>query len=235
MAHRGFERRREDDPERTARDRAEDRGDHSDDRAVGQQHEPEVFLSRPDCREHAELAEPTLRDDGEARGRNERGQEQEDGGDGEHCERVRGLDLTAAPGSREARTAVFGQGLCKGAEPFGLASTRTVTFSGAPADEGEMRANSSLRSSGFSMMPTTVRRRPSRSSVAPSSTLRLGHTLGDRDLTRPCRVAASAEREEIAAVGPIRVLRAEVHRLNAAGHRHLAVSDDVRRPERLLG
>ena len=116
MAHRGFESRREDDPERTARDRAEDRGDHSDDGAVRQQHEPEMLLRSPDCREHAELAEPTLRDDSEARGGNQRGQEQEDGGDGEHCERVCGLDLAAAPRSPEARTAVLGQGVCEGAE-----------------------------------------------------------------------------------------------------------------------
>ena len=54
-------------------------------------------------------------------------------------------------------------------------------------------------------------------------------------MARPGRVAATAEREKIAAVGPIRVLRAQVHRLDAAGHGHLAVADDVRRPERLLG
>ena len=108
-----------------------------------------------------------------------------------------------------------------------LASTRTVTFCGAPADEGETRANSSLRSSGFSTMPTTVRRRPSRSSVAPSSTLRSAATPSVRATwPRPGRVAATAEREEIAAVGPIRVLRAEVHRLDAAGHGNLAVADD---------
>ena len=116
MAHRGFERRREDDPERAAYNRAENRGDHSDDGAVGQQHEPEMLLGSPDCREHAELPEPTLRDDSEARGGNERGQEQEDGGDGEHCDRVRGLDLAAAPRSPEARTVVPGQGVCEGAE-----------------------------------------------------------------------------------------------------------------------
>ena len=116
MAHRGFESRREDDPERTARDRAEDGGDRSDDGAVGQQHEPQMLLRGPDRREHAELAESTLRDDGEARGGNERGQEQEDGGDGEQCERVCGLDLAAVPRSREAGTAVFGQGVCEGAE-----------------------------------------------------------------------------------------------------------------------
>ena len=118
MAHRGFESRREDDPERTARDRAEDRGDHSDDGAVGQQHEPEM-LSSPDCREHAELAEPTLRDDGEARGGNERGQEQEDGGDGEQCERVRGLDLAAGPGSVRPERPLPGKESAKARAPVG--------------------------------------------------------------------------------------------------------------------
>ena len=61
--------------------------------------------SSPDCREHAELAEPTLSDDSEARGGNQRGQEQEDGGDGKQCERVSSLDLAADPQSPEARTA----------------------------------------------------------------------------------------------------------------------------------
>ncbi len=63
----------------------------------------------------------------------------------------------------------------------------------------------------------------------------LRHTLGEGDLSRPGRVAATLEPEEVAAVGPIRLLRAEVHRLDAAGHGHLAVADDVRRPERLVG
>src|SRR6185503_11467040 len=62
----------------------------------------------------------------------------------------------------------------------------------------------------------------------------LGQTLGEGDLARHGRVAAITEREEIASVGPIRVLRAEVHRLDAAGHGNLAVADDFRRPERLL-
>ena len=48
-------------------------------------------------------------------------------------------------------------------------SARTVTWSGAPADEGVTRANSSLRSRGFSTMPTTVRRRPSSASGSLSS------------------------------------------------------------------
>ena len=57
-----------------------------------------------------------------------------------------------------------------------LASTRTVTWSGAPADEGETSANSSLSLRGFSTMPTTVRRRPSSARVDPSSSRRSSAT-----------------------------------------------------------
>ena len=57
-----------------------------------------------------------------------------------------------------------------------LASTRTATWSGAPADDGETSANSSLRSRGFSTMPTTVRRRPSSATVAPGRTRRRSAT-----------------------------------------------------------
>jgi hypothetical protein len=49
------------------------------------------------------------------------------------------------------------------------ASTSTVAFSGAGADAGETSANSSLSLRGFSTMPTTVRRKPSSDSVAPTS------------------------------------------------------------------
>ena len=47
------------------------------------------FCVAPIGGEHAELAQPSLRDDGEARGGDQRGQEEEDGGHGEHRQRVR--------------------------------------------------------------------------------------------------------------------------------------------------
>ena len=59
-----------------------------------------------------------------------------------------------------------------GEAPAAPLSTRTVTWSGAPAEEGETSANSSLRSEGFSTMPTTVRRFPSMARVPPSSSPR---------------------------------------------------------------
>ena len=89
MVDRGLECRGEDDPEREAGDRPDERSDRPDDGAVGQQHEAEVLLRGADGSEHAQLAEPSLRDDREACGGNQRGQEEEDGGDGEHRQRLR--------------------------------------------------------------------------------------------------------------------------------------------------
>ena len=80
MVDRGLERRGEHDPERETHDRPGDCRDCPDDGAVGQQHEAEMLLRGADGGEHAELAEPSLRDDREPRGGNERSQEEEDGG-----------------------------------------------------------------------------------------------------------------------------------------------------------
>jgi hypothetical protein len=95
MANRGLERRDEREPDRETHDRPDQRADRADHRAIGQQDEPEVLLGRADRRERTKLAEPSLRDDGKARGGNQRGQEQEDGGYGEHRQRV--CPLVALP------------------------------------------------------------------------------------------------------------------------------------------
>ena len=73
MVDRGLEGRGEDDPEREAGDRPDERGDRPDDGAVGKQHETKVLLRGADGGEHAELAEPSLRDDCEACGGDQRG------------------------------------------------------------------------------------------------------------------------------------------------------------------
>ena len=140
------------------------------------------------------------------------------------------------PDSRKARTAVPGQGVCEGAELLfarvdqnGDVLRRRGRRSG---DESELVTEIEWVLDDADDGPTPpveIERRPQ------LHVQELGHTLGEGDLAGPGRVAATAEREEIAAVGPIRVLRAEVHRLDAAGHGHRAVADDVRRPERLLG
>ena len=154
--------------------------------AVRHQHETEVLLRGADGGEHAELAEPSLSDDCEACGGNQRGQEQEDGGDGEHRERVGGLDLAADPSPVRPERPFSLQRVCEGAELLVARVDQNRDVLRRPADAGETRANSSLSSRGFSTMPTTVRRRPSSASVAPSSTLQeLGHTVGDGDLAGP--------------------------------------------------
>ena len=171
MVDRGLERRGEDDPEREARDRPDERGDRPDDGAVGQQHEAKVLLRGADGGEHAELAEPSLRDDREACGGDQRGQEQEDGGHGEH--RQRSSAGWSFPRSSEPAKA----DRTRSPRDSKKESTRLVARvdqdrrrgPGAPADEGETSANSSLSLRGFSTMPTTVRRWPSSARVDPIS------------------------------------------------------------------
>ena len=172
----------------TARDRAEDRGDHPDDGAVGQQHEPELLLGGPDCREHAELAEPTLRDDGEARSGNERGKEQEDGGDREHGERVCVRGVAAARHCREARTAVPGQGVCEsaGAPSARVDENRDVLRrrGGRRGDESELVAEIEWvldDADDGPTLPVETERRPE------LHVQELGHTLAEGDLAGPGR------------------------------------------------
>ena len=71
MVDRGLERRGDREPEPETHDRPERCADRAHDGAVGQQHESQVLLRRADRGEHAELAEPPLRDDREACGGNE--------------------------------------------------------------------------------------------------------------------------------------------------------------------
>ena len=96
IVERGLERRRDRDPECETRERSDQRADCANDCAVPKQHESKVLLGRADRSEHAELAEPSLRDDGEACRGDERSQQHEDGGHGEHrqlgCRLVAGLE-----------------------------------------------------------------------------------------------------------------------------------------------
>jgi hypothetical protein len=69
---RGLECRLDRDPECETCDRSDQCTDRADERAVREQHEAKVLLGRADRSEHAELAEPSLRDDGEACRGNER-------------------------------------------------------------------------------------------------------------------------------------------------------------------
>ena len=165
-----LERRDERDPERETRDRSEQRADRADDRAVGEQHEPEVLPGRTDRSEHAQLAEPSLRDDGEACGGDERGQQQEDRGHGEHRQRVR--PPVASPSLGPHERGPVSQLVYEGVDRAGVGVDEDRdpirSSRGRGGDERELVAQ--MR--GFSTMPTTVRRRPSRASVFPISSPR---------------------------------------------------------------
>ena len=84
------------------------------------------FSVAPIAGERAELAEPSLRDDCEACGRNQRGQEQEDGRHGEHRQRVRRLVVGPSLGARERGPVP---------RPRGLRSREGVDRAGARVDQ----------------------------------------------------------------------------------------------------
>ena len=126
-------------PEREAGDRPDERGDRPDEGAVGEQHEAEVLLRGADGGEHAELAEPSLRDDREACGGDQRGQEQEDGGHGEHRQRVRRRCVVPRRllRAREGRAASVTWRLGRRTRSTRRSRRRrTVTWSGAPCRRG---------------------------------------------------------------------------------------------------
>ena len=125
-------------------DRPDQCADRADDRAVRQQHEPEVLLGRADRRERAELAEPSLRDDGEARGGNQRGQEQEDGGHGEHRQRVCRPVALPSLGPREGGPVAAGGPIREGVDRVGVGVDQDRDLvrcsRGRGGDEGELVA-----------------------------------------------------------------------------------------------
>ena len=167
-----------------------------------------MLLGRTDCGEHAELAESPLSDDGESRGGNERGQEQEDGGHREHRERVRGLVSPRIPVPRRPERPAGWHGVRESELDRRLASTRTVTCRarsrGRRGDEGELVAELS----GFSTMPTTVRDGRRERASPPSSSARSSATPS---VTATCRArpgtcpgGARAARRRRRRAGPAR-------------------------------
>ncbi len=101
-----LECRREHEPRRKPDCRPDEGGDRPDDGAVRQQHESQLLLGGTDRGEHAEMAQPPLCDDCEARSGDEGGKEQEDGGHGEH--REHGRLRVVAPGDLGTREGRWG-------------------------------------------------------------------------------------------------------------------------------
>ena len=114
MIERGLQSRDDRQPECETDDCSDQCADRADDRTVPQQYESKVPLGRADRGEHAELAEPSLSDDGEAGCGNERRQEQEDSGYGEHRQRRCLLVAAPRPGRHGGGPAALGASLEEG-------------------------------------------------------------------------------------------------------------------------
>ena len=215
-----LERRDERDPERETRDRPEQRADRADDRAVGEKHEPEVLPGRTDRSEHAQLAEPSLSDDGEAGGGDERGQQQEDRGHGEHRQRVRPPVAAPRLGLPPARTGFPGMLLVyEGVHRAGVGvdEDRDVIrpSRGRGGDEGELVAQIAWVLDDADDRPATAVEGKRLPDLEPQER---GHAVGDGNFAGSVRVAASAERQARATVRPARVLGAELDLVDAAGN-----------------
>ena len=208
MVDRGLERRGEDEPEPEACDRPDDRGKRPDDGAVRQHHETEVLPRGADGGEHAELAEPSLRDDCESCGGNQRCQEEEDGGHGEHRQRLCGLaDVVPLDhGARIGRAGAVTQGPHEG-----------VMLRLAPIDEQVDHVRAGRRGRDESELVAQLARVLDDADDGPSPAVegqgrpdlepqRLRHPVGDGDLAGPHRVATASEREQLAAIGAARGL-----------------------------
>ena len=240
MADRGLERRGDCEPERETCDRSDQRADRADDRAVGQQHESKVLLGRADSSEHAELAEPSLRDHGEARGGDQRGQQQEDGRHREHRQRVGRPVALPSLGPRERGPAPLSGGRHQeGVDPAvdrfgaGVHQHRDVVRCSRErrGDKCELVAQIAwVLDDADDGPPMAVERKCLPELEAEDS----GHAVGDGDLARPVRIAASSEREPCAPVRSARVLGAKLDLVDAARNRQRAVTDDVDRPEAFL-
>jgi hypothetical protein len=104
---RGLDQRGEDDPECDTEGRPDDGGDRAGECAVRHEHQAEVFLRRADRSEHPELPQPPLRGHREARGGDERGEQEEDGRDREHRQRVRALFIRPHLGTGDRQPAAL--------------------------------------------------------------------------------------------------------------------------------
>ena len=214
-----LERRDERDPERETRDGPEQRADRADDRAVGEKHEPEVLPGRTDRSEHAQLTEPSLSDDGEACGGDERRQQQEDRGHGEHRQRVGPRVAAPRPGPHQRGPVSLVLLVYEGVNRAGVGVDEDRDpirpSRGRGGDKGELVAQIAWVLDDADDRPATaveVERLPD---LEPEER---GHAVGDGNFVGSVRVAASAERQARASVCAARVLGAELDLVDAAGN-----------------
>ena len=208
-----------------------DRGDRPDDAAVGHEHEAEVLVRGADGGEHAELAQPPLRDDREARGGDQRGQEEEDGGHGEHRQRVRRA-VVARRSSEPVKAEPSARDSLDERVDRRRRSRRPgpSTWSGAPGgrrgDERELVAQLARVLDDADDGPATAVEREGRPDLEPQE---LRDAVGDRDLAGARRVAAPARaraaRRRRRRPDPARGSRPS---RRCRGQRPYAVPDDLR-------
>ncbi len=220
MTESRLERRDERDPERETCDRPEQRADRADDRAVGEKHEPEVLPGRTDRSEHAQLAEPSLSDDGEACRGDERGQQHEDRGHGEHRQRVRPPVVAPRLGPHQRgpvslEVLLVDEGVHRAG--VGVDEDRDVIRSSCRrgGDERELVAQIAWVLDDADDRPATAVEGKRLPDLEPQER---GHAVGDGSFVGSVRVAASAERQARATVRPARVLGAELDLVDAAGN-----------------
>ena len=150
------------EPDEEPENEATDGTDEANHRAVGTDDETDVAIGGPDRLEHADRAEPALRQHGEAADRDERDEEhpEHEGRKRDRfgVERVRLGDR----GRRLDRVPIFKSEGTPGA------SNSATTCVGELTCPGVTSANSSRRLWGFSTVPTTLRSTPPTLQVAPS-------------------------------------------------------------------
>jgi hypothetical protein len=170
------------------------------------------------------LAEPALRDDGEACRGDQRGQEQEDGGDREHRQRLCLLLLRLILGPRErGRFPLAGVGCTvhvgvdRGAARVDENRDGVERPRRRGGDESELVAQLARILDDPDHGPAMAVQCERRPELEPEE---LRHPVGDGDLSLPVRIATLTDREKLAGEDTVRFLCTVVEALDAARDGH---------------
>ncbi len=220
MVREMFEHRSERDPSGEADQRAADRADGTDNRAVGEHREAHVAVGRAERAEHAERAQAPLRHDREPCRRDQADEQQPDGLERQDGRRDGGLarrraqaDLGVAAGVE--RLELVGRAVEQHRDP-----RRRV---GLPRrDEGELVAEVDRVLDDPDHL---ARRAVLGELVADVQPEGRGGTVGERDLVRAGRVATGHQAQQDVAVLAEGVLRPQVERGGRAGDGDALVVD----------
>ena len=210
--------------------------DRADGRPVGQHHSTNLAIRRPDRPDHAQRPEPSLRHYREARDRQQADEREPDGGKQQHGQRLVPLLLRRGlrPSSLSPTAVPLGGWKRAAADP--LESMSRVRLDGELICPGAIRAKTSCRFFGFSTMPTTRRVRPLHRPAVADREAKCG-----RDRRRHCDLAGTTgvtarhQVEHGRAVLAVRILGAQIDRIDRAGHRDVRMLDRFDGAKRLFG